>query len=67
MYMLPGQASQEVNLSLVWLILVIGFSFRLLLSLTGQYFEVQSFYFVAYLFDKETSIINIYLLKIHGS
>ena len=67
MYMLPGQASQEVNLSLVWLILVIGFSFRLLLSLTGQYFEVQSFYFVAYLFDKETSIINIYLLKIHDS
>jgi len=38
-FMLPAKANQEVNLSLVWLILVIGFSFKLLLSLTGQYFE----------------------------
>jgi len=38
-FMLPAKASQEVNLSLVWLILVLGFAFKLLLSLTGQYFE----------------------------
>jgi len=38
-FMLPVKATQEVNLSLVWLILVLGFAFRLLLSLTGQYFE----------------------------
>ena len=41
-FLLPDKANQEVNLSLVWLILVLGFSFRLLLTLTGQYFEVRS-------------------------
>lgn len=38
-FLLPDKANQEVNLSLVWLILILGFSFRLLLTLTGQYFE----------------------------
>ena len=38
-YIMAERASQEVNLSLVWLILVLGFAFKLLLSLTGQYFE----------------------------
>jgi len=38
-FFMSDRASQEVNLSLVWLILVLGFAFKLLLSLTGQYFE----------------------------
>lgn len=38
-YMLPDKAGQEVNLSLVWLLLVLGFAFKLLLSLTSLYFE----------------------------
>eukprot|EP00092_Neocalanus_flemingeri_P020550 GFUD01022263.1.p1 GENE.GFUD01022263.1~~GFUD01022263.1.p1 ORF type:complete len:522 (+),score=162.60 GFUD01022263.1:223-1788(+) len=38
-YMLPDKATSEVNLSLVWVVLVIGFTYKLLLSLNGLYFE----------------------------
>jgi len=38
-YLLPDKASTEVNLSLVWVVLVIGFTYKLLLSLNGLYFE----------------------------
>jgi len=38
-FMLPDKANAEVNLSLVWVVLVIGFSYKLLLSLNGLYFE----------------------------
>ena len=33
------KATQEVNLSMVWCILVVGFAYKLLMSLTGLYFE----------------------------
>ena len=33
------KAAQEVNLSMVWCILVVGFAYKLLMSLTGLYFE----------------------------
>ena len=39
MYYSPLKAAQEVNLSMVWCILVIGFAYKLLMSLTGLYFE----------------------------
>ena len=35
----PLKAAQEVNLSMVWCILVVGFAYKLLMSLTGLYFE----------------------------
>jgi hypothetical protein len=35
----PIQATQEVNLSMVWCILVAGFAYKILMSLTGLYFE----------------------------
>jgi hypothetical protein len=38
-FLLPDKASTEVNLSLVWVVLVIGFTYKLLLSLNGLYFE----------------------------
>jgi len=38
-YLLPQKAMTEVNLSLVWVVLVIGFTYKLLLSLNGLYFE----------------------------
>merc|ERR1719412_2514064 len=38
-YLLPDKAGTEVNLSLVWVVLVIGFTYKLLLSLNGLYFE----------------------------
>jgi len=38
-YVLPMKASTEVNLSIVWVVLVIGFTYKLLLSLNGLYFE----------------------------
>lgn len=38
-YVLPIKASTEVNLSIVWVVLVIGFTYKLLLSLNGLYFE----------------------------
>jgi len=38
-FVLPAKSAEEVNLSLVWLLLVLGFAFKLLLSLTGLYFE----------------------------
>jgi len=38
-YLLPDKANSEVNLSLVWVVLVIGFTYKLLLSLNGLYFE----------------------------
>ena len=38
---LPERAAQETgNLSLVWCCLVLMFAYRILLSLTGLYFEV---------------------------
>ena len=36
---LPEKSSLEANLSLVWVILVILFTYKLLLSLNGLYFE----------------------------
>lgn len=36
---LPERAATEVNLGLVWCVLVAGFSYRLLVSLNGLYFE----------------------------
>ena len=39
MYYCPLKAAQEVNLSMVWCILVVGFAYKLLMSLTGLYFE----------------------------
>ena len=41
-FMLPDKAVTEVNLSLVWVVLVIGFTYKLLLSLNGLYFEVTT-------------------------
>ena len=38
-FLLPERSSQEANLSLVWVILVILFTYKLLLSLNGLYFE----------------------------
>ena len=38
-FLLPEKSSQEANLSLVWVILVILFTYKLLLSLNGLYFE----------------------------
>jgi len=38
-FLLPDKAITEVNLSLVWVFLVIGFTYKLLLSLNGLYFE----------------------------
>lgn len=38
-FLCPSQAAQEVNLSMVWCILVAGFAYKLLMSLTGLYFE----------------------------
>ena len=35
----PSKSAQEVNLSMVWCALAIGFSYKLLMSLTGLYFE----------------------------
>ena len=38
-FLLPERSSQEANLSLVWVILVIFLTYKLLLSLNGLYFE----------------------------
>ena len=35
----PTKAAEEVNLSMVWCILVVGFAYKLLMSLTSLYFE----------------------------
>lgn len=35
----PIKGAQEVNLSMVWCTLVVGFAYKLLVSLTGLYFE----------------------------
>ena len=35
----PNKASQEVNLSMVWCGLAVGFAYKILMSLTGLYFE----------------------------
>ena len=35
----PNKAAQEVNLSMVWCALAVGFSYKILMSLTGLYFE----------------------------
>lgn len=37
--MFPGQSAQEVNLSMVWCTLAVGFAYKILMSLTGLYFE----------------------------
>lgn len=41
-FLMPEKAGLEVNLSLVWVILVILFTYKLLLSLNGLYFEGES-------------------------
>jgi len=38
-YMFPKKADSEVNLSMVWCLLAIGFAYKILASLTGLYFE----------------------------
>ena len=38
-FLMPEKAATEANLSLVWVILVILFTYKLLLSLNGLYFE----------------------------
>lgn len=38
-YLLPEKSATEVNLSLVWVVLVLIFTYKLLLSLNGLYFE----------------------------
>jgi len=38
-FLMPERSSTEANLSLVWVILVILFTYKLLLSLNGLYFE----------------------------
>ena len=38
-FLMPDKAGTEANLSLVWVILVILFTYKLLLSLNGLYFE----------------------------
>jgi len=40
--LLPAKAATEVNLSLVWVVLVLIFTYKLLLSLNGLYFEVEN-------------------------
>lgn len=37
--LMPDKAGQEVNLSLVWVFLVLGFTYKILVSLNGLYFE----------------------------
>jgi len=38
-YLFPSKADAEVNLSMVWCSLAIGFAYKILSSLTGLYFE----------------------------
>ena len=38
-YVFPSKADGEVNLSMVWCLLAIGFAYKILTSLTGLYFE----------------------------
>lgn len=38
-FLLPDKAGQEVNLSLVWVCLVVFFTYKILLSLNALYFE----------------------------
>jgi len=38
-FLLPARASQDINLSLVWICLVLGFTYKILLSLNSLYFE----------------------------
>ena len=35
----PTKAAQEVNLSMVWCTLAVGFAYKILMSLTSLYFE----------------------------
>ena len=35
----PIKAAQEVNLSMVWCTLAVGFAYKILMSLTSLYFE----------------------------
>ena len=49
----PTKAAQEVNLSMVWCALAVGFSYKILMSLTGLYFEGEE--------AGERSIFAIYL------
>lgn len=37
----PSKASQEVNLSMLWCMLAVGFAYKILMSLTGLYFGVD--------------------------
>ena len=37
----PSKAAEEVNLGMVWCVLVAGFAYKILVSLTGLYFQVK--------------------------
>lgn len=37
----PTKATQEVNLSMLWCMLAVGFAYKILMSLTGLYFGVD--------------------------
>ena len=51
--MFPKKADSEVNLSMVWCLLAIGFAYKILVSLTGLYFEGDD--------GKETNYIQLVL------
>ena len=38
-FVFPSKAEVEVNLSMVWCLLAVGFAYKILSSLTGLYFE----------------------------
>ena len=38
-HFLPAKYAQEVNLSMIWCILAVGFAYKMLMTLTGLYFE----------------------------
>ena len=37
--LLPSKAATEVNLSMLWCLLAVGFAYKILVSLTGLYFD----------------------------
>ena len=49
-FLMPEKSNSEANLSLVWVILVILFTYKLLLSLNGLYFEGKLKYFLRKVF-----------------
>lgn len=46
----PSKSSQEVNLSMVWCALAVGFAYKILISLTGSYFKNFVFQFLKLFF-----------------